>query len=300
MSGTPVRPLPSGRGQRMIPAAEFARRFGQIRDEAGAAPIWVTNHGRPTHVFLSTGQYEEIAAHSEASSLPAVTDLADWVQHGVLILDDDLNILLANDVAHALLLRPRGQIVGEPIFAALPEFEHSLFESHLRQAAASGERAMCDLASPVREGAWLRADFIPCARALTVLLRDVTRDIHTDAEADSNATIVAALRDHPHIGYLAVDARGRIEQANQGFLDWIALPETRIRGALAADLVLSAERAAFREALDQVLSTGRPATIDTRLLANAGDVLDVVCSIRSAEQRAAPRGAVIVLSRTAS
>lgn len=44
---------------KQIPASEFARNFGQYREEVQREPLAVTSHGRTSGYFVSAASFEE-------------------------------------------------------------------------------------------------------------------------------------------------------------------------------------------------------------------------------------------------
>jgi prevent-host-death family protein len=49
-----------------ISAAEFAKRFGELSDEALAQPLIITRHGRDRLVVMSLAKYQELTNPGEA------------------------------------------------------------------------------------------------------------------------------------------------------------------------------------------------------------------------------------------
>jgi prevent-host-death family protein len=50
-----------------ISAAEFAKRFGELSDEALAQPLIITRHGRDRLVVMSLAKYRELTNPGEAT-----------------------------------------------------------------------------------------------------------------------------------------------------------------------------------------------------------------------------------------
>jgi prevent-host-death family protein len=52
-----------------ISAAEFAKRFGELSDEALAQPLIITRHGRDRLVVMSLAKYRELTNPSHAKQI---------------------------------------------------------------------------------------------------------------------------------------------------------------------------------------------------------------------------------------
>jgi prevent-host-death family protein len=52
-----------------ISAAEFAKRFGELSDEALAQPLIITRHGRDRLVVMSLAKYRELTNPGQAKQI---------------------------------------------------------------------------------------------------------------------------------------------------------------------------------------------------------------------------------------
>ncbi len=285
-----------------VSSADLARRFGQLRQMHPDEAIIVTHHGRPTHVLTTVAHYEGLQRPPAGQDTPqlaidAVQRFADCLRNGVLLIDYDMNVLVANQVAQVMVDQADRSLVGSKIFDAVPMLRRSLAGTYVRRAVASKEPCTAELPSLFRPGNWIRVDVHPYARHVTILFQDITEDVQRHRLGDKREAIRAAVEAHDAIGYVCLNTRGHIEHVDASFAELIQLPAERLRHVAVADLVPVARRVAFREALDTVLSEGGVGTIDTVLLDNHGQAVEVRVVLAEMHGSYGSEGAILLLTR---
>lgn len=285
-----------------VSSADFARRFGQLRQMQDDQAIFVTHHGRATHVLTTVRHYTELqdanqGQHGSAGLTPSLHDLAECLTVGVLLIDYDLRVLAANPVAHAQLERSENELIGYKIFTAVPTLHGSLIETYVQRAVASKEPYSAEIPSLFRPDTWVRVDIHPFARYVTILFHDITEDMKRHRLADARESLREAIGLHDGIGYVCVNTRGHIDRVEPTFCDMVRLSEDRLHHVAMADLVPIAHRVLFRETLDQVLSGGGARTIDSAVLSNDGAAVEVRVTIAELRSIYGNEGAIVLLTR---
>ncbi len=285
-----------------VSSADLARRFGQLRQMHPDDAIVVTHHGRPTHVLTTVAHYDSLRQApagdgASQSAIDAVQRFADCLRNGVLQIDYEMTVLVANQVAHVMVDQADRSLVGQKIFDAVPTLRRSLVGTYVRRAVASKEPCTAELPSLFRPGNWIRVDVHPYARHVTILFQDITDDVQRHRMGDRREAIRAAVEGHDGVGYACVNTRGHIEQVDASFSGLIQLPAERLRHVAVADLVPVAHRVAFRQALDTVLSEGGTGAIDTVLLDNEGQAVPVRVAMSEMHGSYGSEGAVLLLTR---
>lgn len=294
-------PLPA-RDRVRVTAAEFTRKFGQLTKLHRNTPIHVTNHGQETHVLVAADLYEQLASGTQVSTgaesdLPTLTDLGAWIRQGLLVLDRDMKVRYANPVAYMMTQLPEGSLIGRNLVEALPQLKGSLLSGYLHRTISGGERQSADLPLPFRhEDVWYRADMIPNLNGATLLLTDISDDVRRYRLADAKVALVTALDQHGGIGYARVNVRARIERVDATLAQMLSMPEERLTGNSITDLVPVADRVAFKENLEAVLSSQATLSCRTRLITNQGTVIPVKVAIAELRGAYGSEGAVLVIT----
>lgn len=292
----------SGSPHPTVSSADFARKFGQLRQMQDDQPIFVTHHGRATHVLTTVRHYTALkdANGTDRAEMIATTglhELANCLSIGVLLIDYDLRIVAANRVAHVQLNWQDGDLTGRQVFEALPVLRRSLIKTYVQRAVASREPYSAEIPSLFRDGAWVRAEIHPFAQFVTVLFHDITDDMKTHRLADARKSLREAIAAHDGVGYVCLNTRGHIDQAEPTFCEIIQLPEGRLRHVAMADLVPVGRRVAFREALDCVLTGEGARTIDSAVLSSEGQAVPVRVTIAELRGAYGNEGAIVLLTR---
>ncbi len=289
--------------QPTVSSADFARRFGQLRQMQDDEAIFVTHHGRATHVLTTVRHYNALkdgdaeGRIDPVSATPSLQDFANCLTIGVVLIDYDLRVLAANHVAHAQLDRQEGELVGQRIFETIPALRGSLVETYARRAVASREPSSAEMPSLFRRDNWIRVDIHPFVSHVTILVHDITEDMKRHRLADMRQSLREAIAVHDGIGYVCLNTRGHIDRVEPTFCDMVRLSEERLHHVAMADLVPVAHRVAFREALDQVLSGEGARTIDSALLSNDGAAIAVRVTIAELRGIYGNEGAIVLLTR---
>ncbi len=289
--------------QPTVSSADFARRFGQLRQMQDDEAIFVTHHGRATHVLTTVRHYtalkegDGVGRSDTAAAPPSLQDFANCLTIGVVLIDYDLRVLAANHVAHAQLDRKEGELVGQRIFETIPSLRGSLVETYARRAVVSREPTSAEMPSLFRRDNWIRVDIHPFANHVTILVHDITEDVRRHRLADARQALREAVTAHDGIGYASLNTRGHIDRVEPTLCDMVRLSEERLHHVAMADLVPVAHRVAFREALDQVLSGEGARTIDSALLSNDGAAIAVRVTIAELRGIYGNEGAIVLLTR---
>jgi len=292
---------------RSVSAAELVRNFAECREVAAQHTLPITHHGRTTHVLLGIDAFNKLngAERNGATSDPAVMihALADWLEAGLILCDEDRIIQFANRVAQGIARAPA--LVGHPLLDALPQLAGSLIETHLRRTEAGGEIGSADIPSPFNESCWLRIRSFPLGPWNALLFHDITEDVRQTRMADEKQALFAAMRKHGGACFARLSVRGTIDHVNDPCCRLIGLAEERLRGIAFADLVPMAERPAFRDMLEAVLrgedtgegdSTGM---LDTRILTNDGTLAPIRASLTQLRGAYGVEGALLLATATA-
>lgn len=286
-----------------VTSAELTRQFGQLRQSASVEPVFITHHGRETHVLLTLNDYQWLtsgAANTDIGqhvSTPLAADVANWIDQACIVLDDEGEILFANLAAHAIMARQDGTLVGHNLYEAVPELGGSLIQSYVNRSIATRQHCAADLPSTFRDGAWIRLEVYPAARRATLLFKDITEDVKANRFADFKQTVIEAVDRLGEVGRCRLDVRGRIERADDWCARMLGLSQERLHGVAITDLAPRERRVALRETVDAVLSGDQSRSFDTEFIANNGDSIAVHGVISELRGAYGSEGAVIVLAR---
>lgn len=286
-----------------VTSAELTRQFGQLRQTASVEPVFITHHGRETHVLLAMNDYQWLCSGiantglNQQTSIPPTADVARWIDQACIVLNAEGQILFANSVAHAMTTQMDGTLVGQHLYDAVAELDGSPVQSYVNRAMATREHAAADLPSPFRDDAWIRLDVHPAAHHTTLLVKDITEDVKTNRFADFKQTLIEAVDRLGEVGCCRLNIRGRIERIDDWCARMLGLSKERLHGVALADLASRERRVTLRETIEAVLSGGSSRSFDTAFITNAGNSVAVRGVIAQLHGAHGGEGAVIALAR---
>lgn len=285
-----------------VSAADFVRHFAKYREEARNAPVFISHHGRKTHVLCEATAFENLrnspaGASAGRDALNTAFTLADWIDEALIICDHNLVVTFANRVAGAFVEQHGFEMIGKNLLEVLPKLSGSLMEIHARRTLIGSEPSSADIPSPFSEGAWLRFQSFPLDGHLVLKFRDITQDVSRHQLADVKEAIIRSMMVHGEIGYVRLSVRGTIDRIDQPLCEMLALPEERLNGVQFADLIATSDKHRFRETLESVLRDKSSHRIELELLSNSGELLRFLVAMVSLHGAYGAEGAVCVLTR---
>ncbi|MCJ2182608.1 PAS domain-containing protein [Novosphingobium sp. 1949] len=288
-----------------VSAAEFVRKFARFRDEAHDSPVFITHHGRETHVLCPIDVWNNIGSGQPGKAAGKRNDsanfaLADWIDDGIIACDEAMNVVFANRNAHALVRAKPGSLVGLALTEALPAVAGSLLEVQARQSLVHGHPNMADIPSPFIDGAWLRFQSFLLDDRLVIRLHDITQEVERHFKANVKEAILQALDAHGGISYVRVSLRGTIDRVDTPFCRLLDLPEERLIGVTLTDLIAVSDKVAFRDTLERVLRGEDAQPVSTHFLTNRGDFVGVRMALVRLQGVYGCEGAIAVLTEERS
>lgn len=289
-----------------VSAADLVRSLPACRDRATLAPLFVATHGRTTHVLIGIDQYKQLSAvrSAPAEELQSNPDdllvLAEYSPSAVFVTDMNMQIVFANNTAHAVAGRAFGALNGRALIEALPELADTLIMVHLRRTVSSKEPYTADLPSPFNDDAFLQCQTYAISGRIVLIMRDITDEVKHQRLADVKKALFAAMDLHGGIGYVRVSPRGTIERVDAPLCTMLGLSEERLTNVPLLDLATTATRPELRAALDQVLRGDGPRHVLTSLLSNDGKTIDLIAAIVPLQGAYGAEGAVVLATAVAA
>jgi PAS domain-containing protein len=291
-----------------VSAAELVRNFAECREAAAKDSLYVTHHGRATHVLMGIDQYNVIKAAAEQPLAELGADdgafllhsFADWLDEAVILCDAQMKILYVNRVLLAMCRRSAQELLDRPLLEAVPQIAGSLLEFHARRTVVASEQNSADIPSPFREDSWLHCQSFPLGRWNVLMFRDITEEVRRHRLADVKGAILDAMRVHGGVAYASLSTRGTIERMNEPFAALVALPEDRLMGVALTDIVATQDRVALREALEFALRGMGEGQLDVRIVTNTGELAQVHMAVVQLIGAYGSEGAVVVATPSAA
>lgn len=286
-----------------VSAAEFIRGFANWRMQSARKPVFVTHHGKDAHVLISLDDYRRLDGEQEASGAPAnklrdsLAGLAEWVRDGVIVIDRQWRILSINPAASDMVERAAAALLGENLISALPQLGESLLFQRIIRMIDHRERFSGDVPGILRPRQWLHIDLAPLPVGGAILFRDVSEAMERMAAGDMRQALATAIDVDGGVGHARLSVREAIETANDTLTTMVGVDAAAIRRVRFTALLAAGQRAAFSEALETVLRSGKPMRLPSQIVTREGVALDVTLSIAEVRGPYTSDGAVVLVTR---
>ncbi|MGX7894803.1 PAS domain-containing protein [Tsuneonella sp. HG222] len=284
-------------------AAEFVRQFASYRRTALSEPVFITNHGKPSHVLLDIGKYQALAengsegGHDDQELVDSVmTALADASNEALVICDFALRCVYLNAAATSLLGITTRNSIGRLLSDLAPRLQGTLLDHQLRRTRQTREVMRADLPSPWIPGNWLHTHTYTAFNRVVLGCRDITDDVENNRFADVKATLLEVMNVHGSVGYARLSNRATIDKASDTLANAVSLPSERMIGVPFVNLIELADRAAFREKLESVLRDGKTLKDSVNLISNEGSGTRVDLAVQQLSGAYGTEGALVLLT----
>ena len=277
-----------------VTAGEIVRAFAKWSDKASQSPVFITRHGRETHALMGISDYRSMCAPDKTGTSDiAYQEIGDFINEGLIVIDEQETITYANPYARAWCNFPDDP-TRVPLLQMLPHLEGSPALTQVRRTMATRKPLIADLGSAMVEGHWLNFQTFPVRDKVACLFRDITEDVMSHRLADMKKVMVDAIGLHSEIGYIRINQRGMIERADASVADWMGLSEDRLKGVRLLDLVETSHRDSMSDTLEAVLSQGKSTRCHTVLVPDRDGLMAMDCSIVPLNGAYGAEGAILV------
>jgi PAS domain S-box-containing protein len=259
--------------QYCVTAAEITRNFGMWQDRARDAPVVVTHHGRPRCVLLSANSFhamrqpENLEARISQIGLEQ-SILAERIDAGFLVLDQLLNVTIANTFASMLFETARDMLTGARLSDLIPDFADSVVEAQLRRALRSREAIHT---SVVLNNQQMHLHAFAWPGGLAMTIKPSEGEERSEQMEAENAAFRTLIQMDERVGVATLTVRGTLSKVDEGFASVTGLDAQRLQGTRMLELILRHDRALVGEAIEAVFRGSKRDSVDASLLNNNGE-----------------------------
>ncbi len=159
------------------------------------------------------------------------TTILENITDALIVLDHQWRITCCNEKAASIAQRKREELLGKNLWETFPLLVGSAFYQHCQQAAASGIAEQFEVKS-IHFQKWMRVHIFPSAKAITILLNDITAQKQVQEQEHFQANILGHIRD----SVIVSDLQGNITYWNDGAADIFGYTQDEMLGQSIARL----------------------------------------------------------------
>lgn len=283
-----------------VPAASLQRSFGMWREQAAKGPVYITHHGRPSHVLMSHDHYlglmgPDAKSSSEDDLSVSKKNILEDIDQGVLIVDNRSRVIYVNRIYCEHVGMTSDQLVDRQLREIFPALTGSIFMRHIEAALRFAKRSTLRGRSVLRNDCWLCVDAFPVPAGAAVLLRNISEEVVNERRTLIRQAMEQALDLHDQTALVILSPRGGLERTNAAFASLIGATQQSLADASIFDVIAVRRRPDFRHDFERAFRDFAPVRISSALLARDGGETPVEVAIVPVQGEFAVEGAVGVI-----
>ena len=257
-----------------VTSADFIRNIGYWQSEALRHPIVITHHGRERLVLAAPENFSGAAApgakDDELAALKSAhAAVLDHLEEGLLVLDAELRVIMANRVALAFCSRDAESIRAVPIVELMPQPLASVLYDRTQRVLRARKSESFE-ASTFDERC-LSVCVFPLGASVGVLFYTLTATATLRRRLEEGDALAAAAAQHTQAAVIKLDARARIEMVDASFCVLSGFAGDDLVGHRFVDLVSPQHRRDTAELFERTLRERTPSQISLVLLGRRGE-----------------------------
>lgn len=258
----------------IVTATDLVRHFAAHSRRALHEPVHIMNHGNIGLSLISTELFRQLSAGQmlipDDSRLAAKLDvLLDLVPTQVILVDQDLKLLRINLAARRRIEVSEEEARSLPLSQILDESIHHFSMRMLERVRDTGIPEALELSPPNQPSLIYSVRIIPLLKGF-VLLADEIIDRVTLREQDARTAAYENLIDGlPGLARGTFNIRGVVTKMSATLAALIHSDESRIIGVRFATLFDASNRGAVSDAIEALLTSGKPFSLAASLLGSA-------------------------------
>ena len=283
-----------------VTAAEIIRNFGYWQQQALSRPVTVTHHGRARVTLISTEEYERLTqpggAKAPAGPSPALETVLEHMAEGFVLFDREMKVTRMNAVAEAWFGRDRSDLIGQDPTAAFGEIYDSIVADGLRKALRDGEVSNFEAPSALFPGRRIRVRVFPYQDGIGILFLNITELERLRGLAAENQACCQAIEQHPDVGLVRLDGRGRVTSGDETFERLSGFKAADLANVRIFDIFAIGARRRVQAAFEELMADRKPAEMAGALIMRQGGECDVTISMSPLVRHFAAQGAIMLVS----
>lgn len=243
-----------------VSSADFIRNIGLWQAEALRSPISITHHGRERLVLAAPELFranENESADEAVAARAAFWAVMENLEDAYIAFDAQLRVSALNPAAEAFAGRARQDLLEGGFLDALPPVLRAVLLGRLQPVQKSRKTDAFEFNSDA--GARLQVRVFPSGDGVGVLFHNLTHEYDLTRRLEEREALEHAVRRLPGLVSIRLDARGRIEVANDELFRTLGFSPTDVVGHRFFDLVAVNWRREAAMLFETVLRDREPA-----------------------------------------
>jgi hypothetical protein len=278
-------------------ATNFVRHFGHYAATSLNKPVYIAQHGRIGWALLSAAEMTRLSgSENDTSSQDARFDiLLDSISTIVLLVDQDLRITRMNSAGRRHFQVP--DFGASPIsLTALLQDNNRVFVADIcKRVLNSGDTETFEFDSGRHPGRMMRFQIMSFPSGLAIMADMVTQATQSRLLSSAAAAADVAIDATLSLGRGRVDVRGTIMGVNGNLVAMAQSTAEKVTGLRLPALFEQGSRNSVRDALDDLLDSGNPFSIEAMMLNGSAKPLPVTVGAGAERDHGMIAGAAFIV-----
>lgn len=295
----PIKSDPTGlwpEGE-LATATNFVRHFGHYAASSLTKPVYIAQHGRIGWALLSAAEMTRLSgSDGEPNSQDARFDiLLDGISTIVLLVDADLRITRMNFAGRRHFQIAEVSATPVSLMTLLHDNKRTFIGEVCLRVLNSGDTETFDIDSARFPGRTLRFQIMSFPAGLAILADDVTQAAQVRMASSAAVATDAAMDAMTVLGRGRVDIRGTISQVNDNLTALAESSADKVMGLKLSALFEQVSRTRVRDAMDGLLESGQPFSIEAAMLNSSSKAVPVTVGAGAERDGASITGATFIV-----
>ena len=262
--------LPVGK---TVTATDLIRHFSAHSRHALSEPIHIMNHGNVGVSLISTELLVRLSKEQmtvpDDSRLAAKLDvILDMIPTHVILADEQLNLVRINLAARRRIGVSEEEVRGMPLMQILTRPAYHFSVRALERVRDTGVAEEFDYCAPDQPSLIYRVKATPFPRGFALLADEITDRMALREQGERMAGYEELIDSWPGLARGIFNVRGIVTGMSPALAKLFEADESRIMGIRFATLFDAANRGAISDAVEALLSEGKPFSFAAALLSS--------------------------------
>lgn len=287
----------------VVSATSFVRNFAAYARSALGEPVHILNHGQVGLSLVATDMFLRSSANrsgvADVDRLAAKLDIVlDAVPTLVVITDDNGDIVRVNPAARRYLQLSDQEVRGVPFSQFLSDQNRHLITRALGRVGDTGMAEVFEVDLAAQPVNIFRVTVTRFPGGFAVFADEIAHRLavrELEARAMAYETLIDEL---PDVARGTINIRGMVTQASPALAELVEADESRIVGLRFAALFDAASRSDITDAVETLLTDGRPFAMPADLLGRGARTTPVFVSAAPLVTHDRGSGAIFMLGKS--
>jgi hypothetical protein len=266
-----VEDFPSGQ---IVTATDLVRHFAAHARRAQHEPVHIMNHGNIGLSLISTEMFRRLSGghvqvHDDNRLAAKLDVLIDLISTQAILFDKDLKLLRINLAARRRIEVSEEDARALPLSQILEGTVHNFSMRALERVRDTGVPEVFEISPPDQPSMVYSVRILPLISGFVLLADEIVDKVALREKGARSGAYESLIDNAPGLARGTFNIRGVVTQISAGLCRLLHSDESRIIGVRFASLFDASHRVAVGDAIEGLLTSGKPFSLAASLLGSS-------------------------------